>query len=76
MISNDFGTSTTYPRRDKRIPIISSRGDNKNTNSDSGMSKYIAKAFDDIRKIERINVVLTSMGTHRKLRKQLISKKY
>ena len=46
------------------IPIISSRGDNKNTNSDSGMSKYIAKAFDAIRKIEGINVVLTSMGTH------------
>jgi uncharacterized protein (TIGR00106 family) len=46
------------------IPIISSRGDNENTNSDSGMSKYIAKAFDAIRKIEGINVVLTSMGTH------------
>jgi uncharacterized protein (TIGR00106 family) len=46
------------------IPIISNRGDNKNTNSDSGMSKYIAKAFDAIRKIEGINVVLTSMGTH------------
>jgi uncharacterized protein (TIGR00106 family) len=45
------------------IPIISSRGDNKNTSSDSGM-KYIAKAFDAIRKIEGINVVLTSMGTH------------
>jgi uncharacterized protein (TIGR00106 family) len=46
------------------IPIISSRGDNENTNSNSGMSKYIAKAFDAIRKIEGINVVLTSMGTH------------
>jgi uncharacterized protein YqgV (UPF0045/DUF77 family) len=46
------------------IPIISSRGDNENTNSDSGMSKYIARAFDAIRKIEGINVVLTSMGTH------------
>jgi uncharacterized protein (TIGR00106 family) len=45
------------------IPIISSRGDNENTNS-KGMSKYIAKAFDAIRKIEGINVVLTSMGTH------------
>jgi uncharacterized protein YqgV (UPF0045/DUF77 family) len=28
------------------------------------MSKYIAKAFDAIRKIEGINVLLTSMGTH------------
>jgi uncharacterized protein (TIGR00106 family) len=46
------------------IPIISSRGDNENNDSDSGMSKYIAKAFDAIRKIEGINVVLTSMGTH------------
>jgi uncharacterized protein (TIGR00106 family) len=46
------------------IPIISSRGDKENANSDSGMSKYIAKAFDAIRKIEGINVVLTSMGTH------------
>lgn len=46
------------------IPIISSRRDNENNNSDSGMSKYIAKAFDAIRKIEGINVVLTSMGTH------------
>ena len=45
-------------------PIISSREDNEKTNSDSGMSKYIAKAFDAIRKIEGINVVLTSMGTH------------
>jgi hypothetical protein len=33
-------------------PIISSREDNEKTNSDSGMSKYIAKAFDAIRKIE------------------------
>lgn len=46
------------------IPIISRRGDNKNTNSDSGMSKYIAKAFEAIRKMEGMNVVLTSMGTH------------
>lgn len=46
------------------IPIISSRGDKGNAISDSGMSKYIAKAFDAIRKIEGINVVLTSMGTH------------
>jgi len=46
------------------IPINSSKRDNENTNSDSGMSKYIAKAFDAIRKIEGINVVLTSMGTH------------
>ena len=44
------------------IPIISSRGDKEN--AISGMSKYIAKAFDAIRKIEEINVVLTSMGTH------------
>jgi uncharacterized protein (TIGR00106 family) len=28
------------------------------------MSKYVAKAFDAICKIEGINVVLTSMGTH------------
>jgi uncharacterized protein (TIGR00106 family) len=48
------------------IPIISSRRDKENNNSDSGMSKYIAKAFDAIRKIEGINVVLvlTSLGTH------------
>jgi uncharacterized protein (TIGR00106 family) len=46
------------------VPIISSRGDKENTNSDSGMSEYIAKAFDAIRKIKGINVVLTSMGTH------------
>jgi uncharacterized protein (TIGR00106 family) len=46
------------------IPLISSRGDNENANSDSGMSIYIAKAFDAIRKIDGINVVLTSMGTH------------
>jgi uncharacterized protein (TIGR00106 family) len=46
------------------IPIISSRGDKESAISDSGMSKYIAKAFDAIRKIEGINVVLTSMGTH------------
>ena len=31
-------------------PIISSREDDEKTNSDSGMSKYIAKAFDAIRK--------------------------
>jgi uncharacterized protein (TIGR00106 family) len=42
------------------IPIVSSRGDS----TDSGMSKYIAKAYDAIRKIEGIDVVLTSMGTH------------
>lgn len=45
-------------------PMISSRGNDENTDSDSGMSRYIAKAFDAIRKIEGINVVLTSMGTH------------
>ena len=49
-------------------PIISSRGDNEKTNSDSGMSKYMAKAFDAIRKIEGINVVLTSMGTQNETR--------
>jgi uncharacterized protein YqgV (UPF0045/DUF77 family) len=45
-------------------PINSSRGEKENANSDSGMSKYITKAFDAIRKIEGINVVPTSMGTH------------
>jgi uncharacterized protein (TIGR00106 family) len=40
------------------IPIVSGR-DNNNT----GMSKYIAKAFDAIRGIEGINAVLTAMGT-------------
>ena len=40
------------------IPIFSGR-DNNNT----GMSKYIAKAFDAIRGIEGINAVLTAMGT-------------
>ncbi|HYZ65667.1 MAG TPA: hypothetical protein VE574_02975 [Nitrososphaeraceae archaeon] len=38
------------------IPIVSGR-DNNNT----GMSKYIAKAFDAIRGIEGINVMLTAM---------------
>ena len=40
------------------IPIVSGR-DSNNT----GMSKYIAMAFDAIRGIEGINAVLTAMGT-------------
>jgi uncharacterized protein (TIGR00106 family) len=41
------------------IPIVSGRDNNNNT----GMSKYIAKAFDAIRGIEGINAMLTAMGT-------------
>jgi hypothetical protein len=41
MDSNDFGTQPLVHAEISVIPIISSRGDNKNTNSGSGMSKYI-----------------------------------
>jgi uncharacterized protein (TIGR00106 family) len=39
------------------IPIVSGRDNN------TGMSKYIARAFDAIRGIEGINAMLTAMGT-------------
>jgi uncharacterized protein YqgV (UPF0045/DUF77 family) len=50
------------------IPIISSRGDKKNAILDSGTSKYVARHSTAIRKIEGVNVVLTSMGTHSETR--------
>lgn len=72
MDSNEFGSSPLVHSEISVIPVISSRGDKENAISDSGMSKYIVKAFDAIRKIEGINVVLTSMG--RILRQEILQK--
>ena len=52
MDSNESGSSTACSRRDKRNP------------HNFEQRRQRERAFDAIRKIEGINVVLTSMGTH------------
>lgn len=44
------------------IAIISSRGDKKERYLRFGYEQIRSEAFDAIRKIEGVNVVLTSMG--------------
>jgi uncharacterized protein (TIGR00106 family) len=45
------------------IPLVLTGVDTEDSNTNTGMSNYIAKAFDAIKRIEGINAVLTSMGT-------------
>jgi uncharacterized protein (TIGR00106 family) len=59
MVSMSFRVQPLIHAEISVIPIVSGRDNNNNT----GMSKYIAKAFDAIRGIEGINAVLTAMGT-------------
>lgn len=59
MVSMSFRVQPLIHAEISVIPIVSGRDKNNNT----GMSKYIAKAFDAIRGIEGINAVLTAMGT-------------
>ena len=59
MVSMSFRVQPLIHAEISVIPIVSGRDKNNNT----GMSKYIAKAFDAIRGIEGVNAVLTAMGT-------------
>jgi uncharacterized protein (TIGR00106 family) len=59
MVSMSFRVQPLIHAEISVIPIVSGRDNNNNT----GMSKYIAKAFHAIRGIEGINAVLTAMGT-------------
>jgi uncharacterized protein YqgV (UPF0045/DUF77 family) len=64
MDSNEFGSSTACSRRDKRNPHNFEQRRQRERYLRFGYEQIRSKAFDAIRKIEGVNVVLTSMGTH------------
>lgn len=64
MDSNEFGSSTACSRRDKRNPHNFEQRRQNERYLRFGYEQIRSKAFDAIRKIEGVNVVLTSMGTH------------
>ena len=74
MDSNEFGSSTACSRRDKRNPHNFEQRRQRERYLRFGYEQIHAKAFDAIRKIEGINVVLTSMVTH--IEQQEILQKY